>query len=66
MPYRIKVKMTPTSTYQVDLDDAGKVTAEAGLLEIIQAQLPGFPTLINELVTRLAASGWVSIEAEKL
>lgn len=66
MAYRIKVKMTPTSTYQVDLDDAGKVQAESGLLEIIQSQLPGFPNLINELVTRLAASGWVSIEAERV
>lgn len=65
MPFRLTIKTSPTDRWRADIDDMGKVSSGAGFPPVPLGQVPGFTDLVNSLITRLAATGWVSIEIEK-
>lgn len=65
MPYRVKLKVSPTLTWQAEVDAQGKVSAATGFPPIALGNVAGGLELINKAITFLAQEGLISIEVEK-
>ena len=66
MSYRIKLKASPTATWEADVDAQGKVSSATGFPPISLGNVAGTLELINRAITFVEAEGFISIEVEKL
>lgn len=66
MPYRVKLKLTPTTTWQADIDAQGKLSAADKPDGLSLGNLPRALDLVNKAVSFIESEGLISIEVEKL
>ena len=66
MPYRVKIRVSPTATWQADVDAQGKVSSGAGFPPISLGNMASSLELINRAITFVESEGLISIEVEKL
>ena len=66
MPYRVKIKTSPTATWQADVDAQGKVSSTTGFPPVSLGNVAGALELINRAIALVESEELVSIEIEKL
>lgn len=66
MPYRVKLKLTPTNTWKADIDSQGKLSNSDKPDGLTVGNLPQALDLVNKAVSFIESEGIISLEVEKL